>query len=309
MADLLAVVLPVFLVIGIGYGARAKSWIKDEAIDGLMLFAQSFAIPLLLFRAVSQLDLGAEFNAPLLVSFYTGAVVSFAAGIAGARMLFDRPWEDSVAIGFCCLFSNSLLLGLPITERAYGSDALAANYAIISIHAAVCYAIGITTMEIIRARGGSAMDIARKVWRAMTHNALVLGVTAGFALNLSGFNLPGPVAEGVDLLTRAALPTALFGLGGVLWRYRPEGDMRTILMICAISLVLHPVTVYALAQAFDLSTSNLRSAVITAAMAPGINAYIFANLYGVAKRVAASAVLFGTAGSVLTSTFWLTILP
>jgi malonate transporter len=44
-----------------------------------------------------------------------------------------------VAIGFVPLFANSVLLGLPITERAYGADALAGNFAIISIHAAYCY--------------------------------------------------------------------------------------------------------------------------------------------------------------------------
>ena len=59
----------------------------------------------------------------------------------------------------------------------------------------------------------------------------------------------------------------------------------------------------------DLSTSAFRSAVLTAAMAPGINSYVFANLYGRARRVAASAVLIATALSVLTAWIWLSILP
>jgi hypothetical protein len=44
-------------------------------------------------------------------------------------------------------------------------------------------------------------------------------------------------------------------------------------------------------------------------MPPGVNAYIFANMYGVARRVCASAVLMGTAASLLTAWMWLTILP
>jgi malonate transporter and related proteins len=43
-------------------------------------------------------------------------------------------------------------------------------------------------------------------------------------------------------------------------------------------------------------------------MAPGVNAYVFANMYGTAKRVAASSVLLGTAGSILTVWIWLTAL-
>jgi predicted permease len=61
--------------------------------------------------------------------------------------------------------------------------------------------------------------------------------------------------------------------------------------------------------AFGLDTAGLRSAVMTAAMAPGVNAYIFANLYGVAKRVAASTVLVATALSIGTIWLWLQVLP
>ena len=50
-------------------------------------------------------------------------------------------------------------------------------------------------------------------------------------------------------------------------------------------------------------------AVLTAAMAPGVNAYVFANMYGRAKRVAASSVLAATSLSVLTAWFWLGQLP
>ena len=48
---------------------------------------------------------------------------------------------------------------------------------------------------------------------------------------------------------------------------------------------------------------------VTAAMAPGINAYVFANMYGRAKRVAASSVLLATGLSVGTVWVWLAILP
>jgi predicted permease len=44
-------------------------------------------------------------------------------------------------------------------------------------------------------------------------------------------------------------------------------------------------------------------------MAPGVNAYIFANMYGRARRVAASAVLLGTASSIVTVWLWLSVLP
>lgn len=309
MGDILTIVLPVFIVLAFGYIAVWRGFFEETHVDGLMRFTQNFAIPCLLFRAISTLDLEQNFDLPLLLSFYSGVVASFGLGMIGARYVFGRPWEDCIAIAFCCLFSNTLLLGLPITERAFGPDALLGNYAIIAFHAPFGYMLGITAMELARAQGTPIRHLPAKVVRAMFSNALVLGVGFGFVVNLGGFPLPVVFTDALDLMVRAALPAALFGLGGVLYRYRPEGDMRTILFVCAISLGLHPLIVWTIGQSVDLSTDALRSAVITASVAPGINAYVFANMYGVAKRVAASAVLIGTILSIVTTSAWIALLP
>jgi len=148
-----------------------------------------------------------------------------------------------------------------------------------------------------------------KVLRAMFSNALILGIAAGFAVNLLNIPLPGPLNDGLDMMVRAALPAALFGLGGVLVRYRPEGDLRIVLYVCLVALLVHPLITRGLGAALSLPTDALRSATLTAAMAPGINTYIFANMYGCARRVAASAVLIATAVSILSVWMWLGSLP
>ena len=309
MQALLDVILPVFLVIGFGYFAVWKGLFSDDATDGLVRFTQNFAIPCLLFRAISDLDLSASFNAPLLISFYAGAITCFCLGLAGARLFFGRGWSDAVAIGFSCLFSNTVLLGLPIMERAYGADALAGNYAIIAVHAPICYLIGVTAMEVARAGGGGPLRTLPRIFKAMFQNALVIGIALGVAVNLSGVTLPPVLLDAVDLMVRAALPAALFALGGVLVRYKPEGDMKTILMVCGISLVVHPAIAFGIGSAVGLGQEAMRSVVVTAAMAPGVNTYIFANMYGAARRVAASSVLIATALSIVSVWLWLLVLP
>ena len=309
MQALLDVILPVFLVIGFGYVAVWRGLFSDAGVEGLMKFTQNFAIPALLFAAIARLDLSQGFSAALLGSFYTGAAAGFLAGFLGARYLFGRPWEDSVAIGFSCLFSNSVLLGLPITERAYGAGALTANFAIVAVHAPFCYAIGVTAMEVVKSRGAAPLAMAGKVLRATFSNALVIGIVLGFAVNLSGLPVPGVVDSALDLLIRAAIPAALFALGGVLMRLKLEGDLRVIALICTVSLVLHPAIVFGLGTAVGLSEAALRSAVLTASMAPGVNTYIFASMYGVAMRVAASGVLIATVASIGTVWVWLQLLP
>ena len=309
MGALIDVILPVFLVIGFGYVAVWKNLFPESGADALMKFTQNFAIPCLLFSAISTLDLGQEFNIALLLTFYTGAVCAFVVGLLGARYYFRRDWEDSVAIGFVALFSNTVLLGLPITERAYGTDALTANYAIIALHAPFGYLLGTTAMEFARNRGGSLRHLPGKVARGIFSNALIIGIGLGLLVNLTGLPLPGVLTEAVDMMIRAALPAALFGLGGVLVRYKPEGDMRTILFAISLSLILHPAIVFGLGHLVGLSIPELRSATVTAAMAPGVNAYVFANMYGRARRVAASSVLIATGLTILTGWGWLAVLP
>ncbi|WP_149589173.1 AEC family transporter [Tabrizicola flagellatus] len=312
MSALLDVILPVFLVIGFGYAAVRAGLLAETAIDGLMRFAQNFAVPCLLFRSIAHLDLSAAYDPGLMVSFYAGAFAGFFACFAGAMLIFHRAMPDAVSIGFAGLFSNSLLLGLAITERAYGTAALEGNYAIISLHAPMLYGFGIALMEWARTRGRglSGAALLRQIGRAILSQSLVIGILLGFAVNLAGNPLPEVFWSGIDMIARSAIPVALFGLGGVLVRYRIEGDIGPVLMVTLASLILHPAVTWALGtQVFHLGTDALRSAVVTAAMAPGVNAYMFAHMYGVGKRVNASSVLVATAASILTAWGWLHLLP
>ncbi|MGR3291426.1 MAG: AEC family transporter, partial [Paracoccaceae bacterium] len=173
MASLLDVILPVFLVIGFGYAAVWKGLFSESATDGLMKFAVGFGVPCLLFLAVSEIDISKDFNVALLASFYIGAFAGFGLGFLGAKYLFKRSVEDSISIGFCSLFSNTVLLGLPIIGRAYGSDSLTSAYAIIAVHALLIYGFGITVMELALARkSGSRAGIARKITRTMISNPI-----------------------------------------------------------------------------------------------------------------------------------------
>lgn len=314
MTTLFDVILPVFLIIGFGYLVAWRKMFSEVGVDGLMRFAQNFAVPVLLFTNVAKLDMAENFNLGMWIAFYTGAFLSYFIGWAVARFYLKRSAEDAVAIGFCCLFSNSLLLGIPIMERAYGAEAIAGNVAIIAIHSPLLYTFGITMMEIARSRGQS-LSIGQVSMRALSgvlHTPLIIGILSGAVVNLlvqAGLVVPQGFWAAADMMARAALPAALFGMGGVLYRYRPEGDSTAIALCCICSLVVHPVTTYGLGMLFQLPAGAMRSAVITAAMAPGVNAYLFAAIYNSAKRVAATTVLISTGLSILTIWFWIAVLP
>ena len=309
MSALLDVIIPVFLIIGFGYCTVWTKLFSTDTIDGLMKFTQNFAIPVLLFDAIAKVDLINVFNINLFFSFYLGATIGFLLGFFGSYYLFNRPLEDSVVIGFCCLFSNTVMLGLPITERAYGEDALRHNFAIVSIHAPFCYFLGITVMELVKSSEKDLKKNIVTILKAMFSNALVVGIMLGFIVNIFEINLAQSIQASIDMITAVALPAALFGMGGILHQYRPQGDIGPIIMVCTISLIIHPAVVWLAGRNFELTDTQLRSAVITAAMAPGINTYVFANIYRKAKRVASTGVLLSTALSIGTIWVWLSLLP
>ena len=306
IAQIFDIIAPVFLLIAAGAGAVKLGWFSDASVDGMMSFALKFAAPTLLFLSVSKLDLGQAFQWSLMLSFYIAATVNFFLAILLARLVFKRRPGEAVSMAFGALFSNALLLGLPISERAFGTAALATNIALLSVHAPFCYLLGISSIEILRRDKQSVIHTVRIIGIAMFRNPLMIGIGLGFVVNLAGITLPGPMLSTIDMLAHTTLPVALFAIGGTLTRYRLADSMMESLSIAGMKLILHPTLVYLLAtRVFDLETQVMRNAVLMAAMAPGVNAFVFASMYGRSKGVAASTILLATTASVFTAAGWI----
>ncbi|MGB1311847.1 MAG: AEC family transporter [Leucothrix sp.] len=309
MLQILQIVLPVFIVIGVGYLAAYLKLFTSEQSSALMRFATQIAIPCLLFLAISRLDLQAEFQLDVLAPFFIGALASFTVTSIGAWFLFGHKPGYRIAIGFAGMFSNLVLIGLSIVELAFGSDALKPAFAIVALHAPFCYVIGITAMEISRADGVGVVATAQAVVKQVFSNAITVGLLLGIVANLLGITPPAAVNMALELIARSALPVALFALGAVLVKYKISSNLGEVSMISFNMLVLHPVIAYVLGHyVFNLTDEVLNVVVLMAAMPPGMNAYAFADLYNRAKGIAASSVLFSTALSVLSISVWLVIL-
>lgn len=310
MLALLLIVLPVFLLVGFGYVSVRTRIFPDSAVDALIRFATTIAVPALLFRAIYVLDLSAALRLEHLASFYGAAIACFVGAIVASRLVWRRRPGEAVAVGFSALFSNSVLLGLPVFERAYGSGPhMEPVFALIAFHAPVCYLVGILTMEFSRRDGAPLSAALAATARQMFRNALTIGIGLGFAFNVGGVPVPEPVMAVVDMLAAAALPIALFGLGGVLTRYRMRSEVSEACMVSGFSLLVHPALAWVLtAQVFALPHEFVIAAVLIAAMPPGVNGYIFAAMYDRAVGTAASTVLLSTALSVFTITVWLWVL-
>ena len=309
MLAILQIVLPVFLVIAAGYIAGYKKAFSNAQASALMRFATQFAIPCLLFLAIARLDLATVFKPNVLFPFYLGASTSFVLTVLGAWFIFKHKPGACIAIGFAALFSNSVLIGISIVELAYGDAALETAFAVVAIHAPFGYILGIISMEFCRADGLGFTATLKTAAKQIFSNALTLGLIFGFIVNLSHLSLPQPLTTAIELMARASLPAALFGLGAILVGYKMTSGFGEVAMISVNKLVLHPGIAFVLCRfVFQLPDELLKPIVVMAAMPPGINAYVFANMYNRAENIAASAVLFATAISILSISAWLIFL-
>ncbi len=303
------IIVPVFIIIAVGYFATITKIISNTGVSALTKFSQSIALPILLFLNISDLKLGEVLNTDLLLSFYLSAMFCFALGTLGSFYFFSKSLSDSISIGFCCLFSNSLLLGLPITELAFGKETLRFNFIIISFHAPFCYLLGILAMEISLSETSNKLKIIKKTFITMFSNPLALGISLGFLSNIIGLRVPMYLEGALQLISVAGIPVALFALGGVLTQFNLLGNIPEAFLISIISLILHPILVITLGtHIFVLSEHELKSALITAAMAPGVNAFIFATMYKKSIALVANTVIFSTAISIITSAFWISFI-
>ncbi len=309
MLDILAIVAPVFLVVMVGYVAARLRVVSDGDVDAILRFTTRVAVAALLFRAAATLDLGARLDPVALSAYYLPAFATFALGILAARTVFGQRPGESVAAGFTALFANSLFLGLPIVERAYGADALPYALAIIAIHAPIMYFLGIVTME-VSARDGSGLAAGmRKVAWSMSHNPLVLSVGAGMGWNLLGLPLPAPAEEALRLLAAAALPLGMFGIGATLTRYRFGGNWGETGVFVLLAVAVRPFLVALLAfQVLRIDPVAAKVTVMMGAMPGGVNIYLFAAMYRRGEALAANALLVGTVAGIATITLWLAYL-
>lgn len=312
MLGVLLVVFPVFLLIAAGYGAVRVSILPDETTDALTEFATRIAVPSLLFSKLAEVELSAVFMPGMLISFYAGVAGAFlAAALLAVTMGVSAP--RAVTIGFAAMYSNSVLIGLPVMARAYGEEAAEPMYGIIAFHAPVIMSVGMIVMAAAHQRsappGGGGWRAVGQAMSKMLGNAIMIGVVLGLAVNITGLSLPGPLWDAIKLVAGAALPVALFALGASLTRYPVKQELGWAGVVAVCSLILHPGIAYVLgAWVFELEPHFLRAAVITAAMPAGLNAYIFAALWREGEGVAASSVVLGTALAVLSVSAWLAIL-
>jgi len=235
-------------------------------------------------------------RALIAYAFAMAAVLAIAVVLGRAR-----PWPNEARAGvpLVSAVGNTAFLGAPLATSVLGESARAPAAAVVAVDFILLLGLGVAVLQ-----GGRGDGLARGLRRVLL-NPTVVG--AGIGLAISGFRLrlPGPAAEGLELLAATASPVALVALGGLIGRERiwpARRELEPLGAALALKIVLAPFAVWAALGLAGSPPDLTAVAVLLAACPTAVNVFIQTRAAGVWARPAAQAVAIGTVISALTLT-------
>lgn len=301
MFETLQVVLPIFIVIALGFTAAATGLLGSDVTEGLSEFVFVVAIPILLFRTLATAAMPeAQPWAYWTAYFAALALVWSLTTFLGARLFGLKDQEAAIA-SFTTVQSNTVFIGIPLVLRAYGDQAAVPMFLLIAIHLPLTMTVATLLVE----KGDGGWRQWGSMLGKLAINPILIGIGAGVLWRLTGFGLPQPVAAATRLMADAAAPTALFALGMTLKRHGLGAPLPLLGMIATLKLVVQPALVYVLAvHVLPMPPIWAAVAVLFAACPCGVNAYLLAERYKIGVGLSSGAVALSTALAVITTAGW-----
>ena len=307
MQSILETVLPIFGLVLCGYVVGRKGWMSEEAIKGLNTFVFYFAIPALLFRAMAR-GLG-PFEFSIVGAYFSAIGITFLLGLLVARFVFRTNLAEQTLFGMGSMFSNSVLLAIPLIFTLLGEAGGRHLMLIITFHGIIIFPVITVLIEVGLGAGHGWRRLAGNTLKSLALNPIILALLAGIAYGQTGLAVPGAAERFLSLLGGAAAPCALFALGASLTAFEIRGDLKETLAIVAMKLLVHPAIMAVLAfYVFELPPLAAAVAILTAACPVGANVFIMSRQYNIYLGRSASSVLISTAVSVVTLTLLLATL-
>lgn len=309
MTQVLTTIIPVFSIIGLGYLMVKRNLFSQSGVDDLTRFIFYLAVPTLLFRTSASGIMAQQLELGIVVAYYSVGIAIFFL----CYLILKRIGHERAVVGALSgCFSNLALVGLPIVQTAYGTEALVPLMTIITFNSMILFTIPCVMIETGRNPNANVGVILIGALKSVATNPLVIGLVSGWLFAQSGLDMPLMLDRATDMLGKAAAPCALFAVGGGMARYslRLEETTFPVLLAAGSKLLVMPLGVWLICT-YILSASPLWTTIATlsAAMSTGANPFIFATRYGVGDRIAGNTILLTTALALFTLSAFIVFFP
>jgi malonate transporter and related proteins len=311
----LSALLPVVLLIAIGFIAGKRNWISAGSVKDLSNLVFLILIPALLFRTMGAVHLDKLDLKPVGIYFLTTSI------IFSGVLLWQGLSRRSTVVALASVFSNTIMIGVPLVSLAYGEAALVYLFTLISLHALVLLTLATVVLEfaVMRERTqhakteagqrthdrDTAASVVKNVLMAM-RNAIIhpvpLPIIAGLLFAQTGWAIPAVVDKPLQLLGSAFGPLALVLVGVTLAHTKVGAHIKGAFAISVVKNALHPALMAALGWAFGLSGMPLAVMVVAASLPVGANVFLFSQRYHVAQELITASVAVTTAVALVSVT-------
>lgn len=297
---------PLFALVFVGYALMRLSGWPTEMSRNLSEFVFSVALPALLFRLMCDFSKLPPVDARLLIAFFGGCLIVFVIGRLVAWKFFALDGVSQSVFALGGVFSNNVLLGLPLAKVALGDAAVPSVALVLVFNALILWTLATVSVEWARHGSFSARGFAKTV-RAVLTNPIVASILCGSLLGLTGWPLPAAVDLPLGMIGQAATPLALIALGMGLAEYGVRDGWRVSVAICTVKLLVQPLVVWALARLLDLPVMETRVVVLLASIAVGVNVYLMSKQFKALEGAVASSLVLSTGLAALTTPLALTL--
>jgi malonate transporter and related proteins len=304
MFELLAITTPVYLAMGAGYCAVRFGLFQRSEMQVLGRFVLYFGLSSMLFDGLHKRQFSQILNPTYLLACALGTLTLLGLSFWWARRHGQQSVSHSACISMGMVCPNSGFVGFPIlvlllpqvAGLSTALNQLIENILILPI-----------LMTVAQAGSASAnrSDLLRATLRSLMRNPMIIGLTAGLTVSLTGIPIPQAVSRSIAIFAQASSAVALFAIGGTLFGLHIGQLKWRIAPILLGKLVLHPLAVAAalwllVGLGMPPLERPLRDALLLLAAMPMMSIYpILAHPYG-QQDLAAASLLGATVGSFFT---------
>lgn len=289
MLILIPIILPIFIIAGVGYGwTRLGLGFDTGFVTRLVTYVGT---PCLIFSAMTDNGLTLE-GFRIMAIAALAAMVAFAAVGAVALKVAKMPVRPFLP---SLMLPNTGNMGLPISLFAFGETGLALAIAFSTIITVGHFTIGVS------------LAAGRASGRELLFSPTLYALAAALAFMASGTAPPQWLTNTIGLLAGLTIPLMLISLGVSLGRMRVS-NVRRGLFLGIVRVGGGFVVGVALAALLGLDREAAGILVIQCAMPVAVLNYLFAARYDGPAEEVAGTVVFSTLLSFVTLPFLLAYL-
>ena len=300
MTQVLALVLPFFGLILLGYLAGRFISSEKGGEKWLNIFVVHFTVPALLFLMLYRAPFSELTNTAFIVATLGATITTFLITLV-LFAIFSRAGLASHAIrGAAAAYGNVGYMGVPLAVGAFGVKAAIPATLIVGFDSVLIFTAVPILVALGQKKRTGIFQLGAEIGRKIFLNSLILACILGVFAAYVELELPTSIIKILEYLSAAAAPSALFALG-VTVASRPLTRLPAeISALTFIKLVAHPLIVFFMLRYAGISGVWLNTAVLLASLPPALGVYVLAVQYNVHVERASNTILIGTVFSVAT---------